>query len=98
MNWLTKQRQFRFGLRSLLIAFAILALCASAYIVGRDFGAKDGFTLGYAQGKQAADDDLKAQAKRANYELDRSLDNFVKAERRIEILKFEAKKKPIPTR
>jgi hypothetical protein len=93
MNWLTKQRQFRFGLRSLLFAFAMIALCASAYIVGRDFGAKEGYKLGYTHGQQAADYALKAQTKQANYQLDRSLDNLVKAEREIEILKFEAKKK-----
>jgi hypothetical protein len=67
-------------------------------MVGRDIGAKEGFTLGYANGKEAADDDLKAQAKRAKYELDRTLDNLVKDEREIVILKFEAKKKSIPTR
>jgi hypothetical protein len=96
MNWLTKQRQFRFGLRNLLIAFAMIPLCASAYMLGRQLGAKDAYKLGYAHGQQAADEALKAEVKRANYEHDRSLDSLVKAEREIQILKFNAKKNQIP--
>src|SRR4051794_16140835 len=92
MNWLTKQRQSRFGLRSLLIAFAMIALCASAYLVGRELGIKEGFNLGYWRGKLAADDGLKTQVKEASDHWNRYASELQKAEREIEVLKFYAKK------
>src|SRR3954462_1649507 len=96
MNWLTKQRHFRFGLRSLLIAFAIVALGVSAYIVGREVGAKEAYKLGFARGQQAADDGLKAQTKNATDHWNRYASELQKAQKEIEVLRFDAKKNLFP--